>query len=640
MKIIHLFLTILILFSQLIQAQSTASAQNTGIIRGKIIAANKEAISYASISIFNNENELVQGSISEDNGAFEFNGLPFGELTIDIQYLGFITFKQSVTLDKKSKKINLGEITMKEDHQQLEEVTVTAEKSQYNLRLDKKVFNVGQDILSRGGSANDVLDQVPLVSVDPSGTVTLRGSSQVQILINGKRSGLTMNNALDQIPSDNIDRVEVITNPSAAYDASGSAGIINIILKKNKHLGLNGQLRASVGSPANHILLPSLNYKGKKLNLFSNFRWRYSDYNGTYTTKQRTTQNGISTFLDQHEDEDRHDDGRSGYIGGDYNFNDQNSITLAYFRSETKDTDLTFLTYNLKDDAQGESNILREGNSVENRDYNQLESNFTRTFKEKGRKFTIDLQYDFWNSNKAWDLLTSGDVDPSDFGTALRTNSKAGNKDFVVKSDYAHPLKNESKIEFGVKLETRIVYNDYNAEILKDDNWTNYNQIDNNIDYSEKIGAAYLQYQNKFKKLEYMFGLRSEYTLLDIKDDKNTFSKDSDYLNLFPSMHLSYSLSENNKVQWSYSRRINRPSLWSLFPFSEIKDFNLQEIGNPNLQPSFSNSLEISFLSVHDKLTINPAIYYRQTDKPISNFLSQDNQETFIIQPINIDKKE
>ncbi len=615
------------------------NAQSTATLKGKLIDNNLDVIPYASISLLDLEDKLIQGAISNEKGNFEFEDIAFQSYTLDIQYLGFKSIRQSVVFDKKNKKINLGNITLEEDQTQLDEVTITAEKSDYNIRLDKKVFNVGKDVLSQGGTAIEVLDQVPLVSVSPTGVVELRGSSNVQVLVNGKRSGLTMNNALDQIPGSNIERVEVITNPSASFDASGSAGIVNIILKKDKGMGWNGQLGVTVGTPANHMILPGINYKNKKFNLFSNFRWRYSDYNGDYTTKQTQTENGNTSYLDQVEDESRHDDGLSAYIGMDYYFDKYNSATLAFYRDQTKDTDETFLTYSLKDDFTT-SKIIRKGNSVEKRNYNQLESNYTRSFDKKGQKFTIDFQYDFWNSDKDWDLLTEGDLDEKDIATALRTSSETGSKDIVIRSDYSHPIANGSKFDLGVKLENRIVTNEYKAESFVNEQWSIFDNTDNSLEYGEKIAAAYLQYQSKWKGFEFMVGLRSEYTMLDINDEANIFSDKDDYLNLFPSTHLSYAFSEKNTLQVSYSRRINRPSLWNLYPFTEIKDFNLQQIGNPNLQPAFSDAMELAFLSTHDKITINPAIYFRHTIDPFSTYLSQNEQGTFIFQPVNIEAKE
>lgn len=499
-----LFLLMTMLCSSLIT--NAQSNDGKGYIHGRIKDANNEIIEYASATLMDLNEVFVQGTVSDENGYFEFENLAIDNYIIDFQYLGFKKEQINVSLTKKDKKMSVGLINLIEDSAQLEEVVVSAEKSAYNLRLDKKVFNVGEDVISQGGSAIDVLDQVPLVTVTPTGAVTLRGSSDVQILINGKRSGLTMNNALDQISSENIERVEVITNPSSKFDANGSAGIINIILKKNKGLGWNGQIRATLGTPAEHTVMPGVNYKGEKLNLFGNLRWRYSDYNGTYSTNQQTTENGLTNLLKLNQNEDRHDDGRSGYFGGDYYFNDKNSITLAYFRAETKDTDMTELNYNLSTEGNNTNELLRTGNSVENRNYNQLEFNYSHDFEEKNHQLTVDFQYDFWNSTKDWNLFTEGGSISENIGKELRTNNIAGSKDFAFKTDYTKPMKENAALETGLKIENRIVNNEFLAETLNNENWTVFNDINNAVDYGEKIAAAYMQFHNTWKAIEYQVG--------------------------------------------------------------------------------------------------------------------------------------
>lgn len=628
-----ILISIIILFVlQLVTAQ-------TGFVKGKLEDSKHNPISYATISLNNEAGELVTGTISDEKGNFILEELIFGALSIDIQFVGYKNFNKSIVLEKGNRKVDLGNIILQEDAAQLDEVTVTAQKSQFTYQLDKKVFNVGKDVISKGGSAIDVLNQVPSVSVDPGGTVSLRGNSGVQILINGKRSGLTMNNALDAIPVNTIERVEVITNPSASFDASGSAGIINIVLKKELGEGFNGQVTVQGGMPANHVIMPGLNYKGKKINLFSSLRWRYSDYNGEYKAIQRVTdEDGLTTNLNQFEDEDRHDDGRSGYFGADYYLNNKNTITAAYFRAETRDSDTTQINYGFENNDGSKTAIERRGGSVENRNYNQLEFNYIRTFDQKGKKWTVDFQNDFWNSNKDWNINTSGDLSGKNTVEKLRTNNIAGSKDYMLKTDFKQPLSEKSKIEFGVKGESRIVKNDYLAEDFTGDVWNTFDGIDNDIQYTEQIGAAYLQYESSFKKVEYMIGLRSEYTLIDIADEEQVFNENKDYLNLFPSAHLSYKLNDKNTFQGSYSRRINRPSLWSLYPFFEITDFNWQETGNPNLNPAFADALEVSFLGVRDKITINPSIYYRNTKADFEDYIEQNEKGIFITKPINIDR--
>ncbi len=621
-----------------LQVISQSKSQNKGVVSGRVIDENSEAIPYATVSLLNQQAEFVLGAISDEDGYFVIEEAPLETLVLEVSYLGFRKFSAEVPLSKREKKIDVGAIDLAPDAQQLKEIEVTAEKSKYSLRLDKKVFEVGQDVLSQGGSAVEILDQVPLVTVDPGGTIALRGNSQVQILINGRRSGLTMNNALDQIPSANIERVEVITNPSASFDASGSAGIINIVLKKNKDEGFSGQVRAVAGVPAEYQIMPGVNYKNQNINLFGNVRWRYSDYNGIYTTEQETYDGELTSYLSMQEDEDRHDDGRSVYFGGDYYLDDDNSFTLAYYRNETKDTDVTLLDYRLGSNGT-DQRVITDGNSEENRSYNQIEANYTHDFETEGEKLSIDFQNDFWDSTKDWLLETEEFSAAGENSRKIRTRSVASSKDYVLQSDYSRPIGEHSRLKVGLKGENRIVSNEYLAELKQTELWENYLGIDNDIDYAERIGAGYIEFGSQWKKIEWQLGLRGEMSAIEIDDAEGSFADSKSYFNLFPSAFASMPLNAKTSIQASYSRRINRPNLWLLYPFQEITDFNMQQIGNPNLDPTYTDGFELALLHMREKTTLSTAAYYKLHNDPFADFLFEQDGG-FIAQVINIDQRD
>ena len=620
------------LFLIFIISTSIAQSNNSSIV-GRIIDQQNLPVSYATVSIKDMEENLILGGITEDNGKFELDKVAMGEYLLEVSFLGYESYTTKIQLN--SKKLKLDDIVLSTNENMLNEVNIRAEKSQYNIRMDKKIFNVGKDVIAQGGTALDVLDQVPQVSVQPSGAVELRGSSAVQILINGRRSGLTMNNAIEQIATENIDRIEVITNPSARYDASGSAGIINIILKKDKGEGLKGEIRTTVGTPANYILMPSLSYKTSKLNLFGNIRWRYSDYNGIYTVNQTNT--GIDAFtLNSKEIEDRHDDGLTFYLGGDYIISENTNATLAYFRANTKDTDHTELDYELSRDEVNED-ILRTGNSLERRDYNQLEANIDHKFATEGSKLTFNLQYDFWNSKKDWDLTTTADELPDNIEANLRTENKAGSKDLVISADLDWPLWG-GKFAAGLKSENRKVDNTYLAETLKSEAWETYSEIDNDVDYREMISAGYVDYSHALNKLQVKFGLRAEQSNIKVDDAESIYIEDKNYFNLFPSAFASYPISEAIEIQAGYSRRINRPSLWDIYPFSELTNINVVATGNPDLDPSYTNGYEISGSIRSEKLSFNPGLYYRKTSDAMDTYVAQDEEDFFTTTPVNIEE--
>ena len=607
----------------LIQASIAVSAQKLTTITGTVMEdTNLEKLGYATV-VLKKDTSIVDLVVTENNGVFNIENIQTGSYNLEFSYVGYEDRQLNLEIDGSKRKINLGDIVLKIG--MLDEIEVVGEPtSNVSLRLDKKVFTVGKDVLTQSGSATDVLESVPSVAVDPTGAVSLRGNNNVLILINGKQSGLTLTQSLEQIPSSSIDRVEVITNPSSKFDAAGTAGIINIILKKNKDEGFSGSLRLITGIPAEHRVNGNLNYKKGKLNIFSNWGVRYSDYVGLYTKDLTITDdNGASSFLEQREDQDRHDDGILAYIGFDYSFNDKNSITAAYYRNGAKDTDETEIVYDYFT-TEKDSSLLTIGNSVQKRNYNQFEFNYSKAFDKEGRQLSVDFQYDFWNSVKDWDIKNSQEF-PNVFDIAtIETNTEERSDDIVARADFVTPITEKDNLELGVKYENRLVKNAFFAESFS--GATTKLLADNDIDYDEQIAAAYAQYGRSLKKFEFQVGLRLETTNITIEDAEDIYRQKFDYTRLFPSASMSYSLSDNKSFQLSYSSRISRPFLSYLNPFPEIQDFNFMFLGNPNLLPSFSDNLEFSFLFIGDKITVNPSLYYAYSTDHFQNFVSQNDE--------------
>lgn len=625
-----LITSILILFIPMFSLAQKAA------VSGKVQDnATKEAIPYVTISIQDNTSKTIAVGVTDDKGIFNFEELPNGKMTVSFNYIGYQNYIQTLEIISGKTKTELGTILLQADAVQLNTVEVTGQKSSVSLKLDKKVFEVGKDVLSQNGSAHDVLNGVPSVTVSPTGGISLRGNSSVLILINGRQSGLTQSNSLDQIAADQIERVEVITNPSSRYDASGSAGIINIVLKKNKKSGFSGQVRLVAGSPNDSRLNPSINFKSDKINIFSNFGLRSSDYVGLYTSNQFTTNNGNPNYLNHVQNEDRHDDGKLMYLGADYYIDEHRTITAAFLKNATRDDDKTRLLYDYSNANHIRDSLLtREGKSLEKRDYNQFEFNYTQTFKKPSKKWTIDVQYDWWNSDKKWNLLTQR-IDPETLAyPGIRTNSVGSSKDLLLQSDFIMPIDSVSVFEVGIKTEIRKVSSQFLAEQQEGNIWSIYQDIDNDLNYTETISSAYAQYSNKFKRFNYMLGLRTEFTKVSIADIKNTYNDDKKYNRLFPTVNLSYKF-ETSTLQLNYSKRINRPSLYALYPFNELTDLNAQYIGNPDLNPSYSDVFELAFLKTWKKFTLNPSVYYQWESGYIQDFTYREN-DIFFTTPINI----
>lgn len=638
MNIRLFFLFVLLCFNA--AAQPLSPEKNKGMISGRLTDhSSKLSIAYVTISIKDQAAKSVVFAMSNEKGFFKIEELPFGTFNIEFRFMGFQPLIKSVILTAAQSTAELGTLSLEEDKNLLKEVSINGEKSTLNLKLDKKIFEVGKDVLLQSGSLTELLNSVPSVAVSPSGTLSLRGNSNVFVLINGRRSGLTQGNALEQIPADHIERIEVITNPSSRYDASGSAGIINIILKKNKNTGFNGQARIVAGLPNDSRINPSLNYKSDKLNLFSTFGIRNTDYNGLYQTKQTITDQGKPTHLNQVQNEDRNDKGKLFYLGADYFINAQNTITAAFLRNATKDHDKTILNYDFSSSLATDSTIRRNGESRESRNYNQLEFNYTKTFKDAGKKLTVDMQYDFWNSDKNWELNTTRLSPVMATNAPIRTASIGSSKDFLLQTDFVQPLSTRSNLELGLKLEKRLVSSDFKAEEQLGDSWHIIDGIDNKMDYNELIGSAYTQFSSKIKKFSYLIGLRAEATKITIEDLGNEFNNKKDYLRLFPTLHTSYEFKTGSALQLSYSKRINRPSLYLLYPFNELTDFNAQFVGNPDLNPSYANVFEFSFLQKWGTLTFNPSLYYQYIKSPIQDYTYRNSNGVFISSAVNIDQE-
>ena len=600
----------------------------------------KQPLSYATVILKDSSHKIVEGVVTNDKGMFTFSKIATGNYDLEIQYIGFLTINKKISITATNKKINVGEIFLKEDTKTLDEIVVKAETSEVSLKLGKKVFRVGKDITSQSGSATDVLSNVPSVNVSPTGTVSLRGNANVQVMINGRRSALTQSQALEQLSADVIESIEVITNPSAKYDASGSAGIINIILKKNRKTGLNGQVRLVSGVPDDFRAIGNLNYKANKFNFFTNIGIRYTDYEGEYFKQQTTTENNITTFLNQREDEDRHDDGQLFYFGTDYYINDKNTITVAYYRNETEDTDVTNLFYDFSNSGVLSQSLQTIGNSKEERDYNQLEANYTKTFAKKGQKLTIDFQYDFWNSEKDWHLQTDEKFPTTSIAqTTIQTKGKGSTDDIVIQTDFKTPINKQSNFEIGAKFENRKITNEFLAEELINGQFEVIDNINNQLNYKEKIMSGYAQLNSKKEKFSYQLGLRLENTSIDIQASETTLNLKSNYTNLFPSATLGYEFKENFSGQINYSKRIGRPSLWQLNPFFQLKDFTSRFTGNPALKPSYTDAIELSLIYGGNKFRFNPSIYYSDTNDVFQYETIQNNEGVFIQSPINLDNE-
>tara|TARA_Y100000310_G_scaffold344750_1_gene459242 strand:- start:355 stop:2805 length:2451 start_codon:yes stop_codon:yes gene_type:complete len=608
---------LLLISATLAHAQSTVS--------GKLVDnSTKEPLAFATVSLLNqNDSSLVTGAVTDMDGKFLVK-VENGKYVARIQ---FVTYKMiEIPVELTGNARDLGTIGMSPSNTELDEVVVQAERTQMQLNLDKKVYNVGKDLSNLGGSASDMLDNLPSVAVDVEGNVQLRGSTNVRILINGKPSGLvglSSSDALRQLQSNLIESVEVITNPSARYDAEGQAGIINIILKKEQQKGFNGSFQATTGYPHNHGVGINMNFRKKWVNFFVNYGFDYRRAPGESFTKQQFFEEDSTYYTDQIYDRSRGGFSNNVRFGADFNVGEKSTLTaslLYRYSTDLNYNDLTITDYDINRNLG--LYTLRE-DTEEELDKNQEYSlNYVRDFELKDHKLTANIQYQDNYENEVSDIVqTVGTTEANATGDIFQNvDNVQGEKRLMLQADYVRPFGENAKMELGYRSTIREVYNDYLVENSEDGQV--YTQIDSftfDFSYQENVHAFYGIVSDQLDKMSWQLGLRAEITDIDAELTEAA-DLTYNYVNYFPSAFFTYKTKGLSQFQLSYSRRINRPRYRDLSPLSSFTNNRNFRIGNPELQPEFTDSYEFGYLQNFDKSSIYYGVYYRHTDDPIQRY--------------------
>lgn len=619
-------------------------------ISGTVIEkTTKQPLEYATITITDSKNpKAIAGGITNAKGNFVIEVAP-GIYNIKIEFISFkaIEFNQR----NLQKNVDLGTIALTEDAAQLNEVVVRAEKSTVEIKLDKKVYNVGQDMIVKGGTVSDVLENVPSVTVDVEGNVSLRGNENVRIFIDGRPSNsLNMAEALKQIPADAIDKVEVITNPSARYDAEGGAGILNIVLKKGKNLGFNGSFIASTGIPETYGLSANLNYKTEKLNFFTSTGYDYRTSQGaglTHSTLFDDAKN-ITGYTNEDKDTERLRKGISTKTGVEWTIAPNTFWTnsISYRDNRGSDNDLVY--YNSFDANKNFiSKRYRLSEGSDNSKDIELASNFLKNFNDDGHKLTVDFSYSK-NKDKENSLITDETIDSGNPASIDETLENQTQKQFQVQADYVLPFENGSQFEAGYKGN----FNNLDSQNLISEDGTIEegtinDYLSNTLEYKERINAFYTQYGFKLNKFSYLFGLRWEDTNIDINSlrEPNISYNTKKYNNFFPSAFINYEISDESSISLSYSKRLSRPRGRFLNPATNFSsNINLFR-GNPDLDPSFTDKFDIGYLKKWEKVTFSTSMYFENT-KNVFSFVRTEtgdyvgNNPVVLSSPINLAKEQ
>lgn len=619
----NITLSAFLLISTLVFSQRPQNARTQSVtISGKVVDKdNGRPLEYATFileSVRNPEN--VTGGITDIDGNFEIETRP-GMYNISIEYISYLTYKKENELIRANADLGTFELSL--DVERLDEVEVVAERTTVELRLDKKIYNVGQDLTVRGGTVSDVLDNVPSVSVDVEGNVELRGNGDVRILINGKPSaltGLNSTDALRQLPAESIEKVEVITSPSARYDAEGSGGIINIILRRSKLQGLNGALTGNVGYPEQYGLNGNLNFRTGDINFFTNAGYNYRNRPGNSfnATNFFDSDGNFTNSLTEDEETERISDRYTANFGVEWYVNETSSITQSlFFRESDESNESTNNFIQLNTDGSTSTGFRFDPESETDKTF-QYALNYDKQFNgNSDHKLTFDFQYE--ESDEVEEsLIVQNGFDSESVRTA------EDQRRVFFQTDYVQPIGKAGSFEIGYRGDFNKLNSDYDVEFISPtEEELGITNPSNVLDYKETINAFYTQYGNKFGKFSFLSGLRYETTRLIINQlETNDFNRNN-FDGWFPTLNVNYELSEMESFQFGYNRRIRRPRSFFLNPFpNRTSPTNLFQ-GNPSLIPSFSNQVDLGYLRRWEKVTINASVYFQRATNVIT-FITED----------------
>lgn len=604
-------------------------------VKGTLIdAEQKTPLEYATIGIFEpGTEELVVSTVTDFDGNFSFKVI---EGTYDIRF-EYISYESKILKDvviKENK--DFGKIEMKFKADELDEVTVVSETTQLEVRLDKKIYTLGQDLTVAGGTVTEALENVPSVGVDIEGNISLRGNENVRILINGKPSALAgfgNTDVLQQLPADAIEKVEVITSPSARYDAQGTAGIINLVLKREKTLGFNGSVRLQTGTPLNNRAAANLNWRTDKFNFFGNIGYAHRKPPGNAFFETNFTNDQPDNEANRIIEERDYSRNRKDFninLGTTYFFDYNTSFTASVFARTGEDEDVARNFNSTFNDDLFIDRRLRQENEFEDEESYQLSLNFNKKFDNEGHELDTEFQYseDFEDASA---IITEDVIEGEErFIPDENIIESEDQVEYLLQADYVRPM-GDAQFEAGFRINLENTKEPFFREFEESENTTVIDTVlTNNFEFDENVYAVYTQYGNKLGKFSFLLGLRYEYTQLkgnttseydlsvfeEILGEDVQLNFDNRFDGLFPTVNLIYELGEDENLTLGYNRRINRPRGWYLNPTPSLSSRTNIFQGNPSLRPAFANAFDLGYLKRWGKkFTLTGSVYYqRETD--------------------------
>jgi outer membrane receptor protein involved in Fe transport len=603
-------------------------------------STNAKPVEFANLALYSViDSSLVTGSITNIEGHFAFRHVPDGEYYLEIHFIGYEkkTVK-NIVLHENERRLNLGEIYLNITSFNLEAAEVVAKRSLTEYRLDRKVINVSQDISNTGASAAQVLEKSPSVRVDVEGNVTLRGSSNFTVFIDGKPSVLDGNEALQQIPANTIENIEVITNPSVKYDPDGTSGIININLKKNRLQGFSGIVDFTAATGEKYAADLYLNYKTGKFNFYGGIDWNDRKFPGEMRTERESYRSDTTEYRDSEGDQVWMRNGLNFKAGVDYNLSEKISLSLGgEYGDGGFGWDQLEKMYDYTIPAGSERYYINDNQFRWKRNFYSVNASYIQKFRQQGHQLSIFSFYSVRdgsqkqdqverNTDESWNPLTE---DPF----LLRSTEEGPSRRFRIEMDYVKPVFKSGKIEAGYHYRSGMESEDYFLETydynlggwMVDDRYTKATNFD------RSIHAIYGIFNNELKSFQYQLGLRGEYTYRKIEEINTGESSLVDRFDYFPSVHVAWNQSDENQFMASYSRRIDRPRGYYLEPFVTYVDESTRRIGNPDLLPEYTDSYEIGYLRALPEGSVMAEVYFRDTENEITRVTYYDQTSGYFI---------
>lgn len=627
MKIFNLIIIVLVTFASLFaQERQNNMGQANGRISGTVIdSESKQPIEYATVVLHKmRDSSVVTGCVTDKNGNFYFDKLNNGPHYLLISFIGYANKKiDSIFINPRKYEYDLGSVFISPKGITTGEVIIKSEREMISYNLDKKVIAVDKLITSTGGTALDIMQNIPAVNVDVDGNVSMRGNSNLTILIDGRPSGLSgisSTDVLTQIPASSIESVELVTNPSAKYDPDGTAGIINIILKKKSTFGFNGIVSGNLGTKDKYNSSLNVNLRNSYYNFFGSYDNRFGNSFSNSTSNRTNTINNSTSYIDQFQLGFNKNKMHNVNVGTDFFPDDFNTITLGFQYRDMKSDNSTNLD-NKNYDANKNLSRFFTRNSFATRNIKSYEYtlSYRKTFETKGKELTADFDF---SDNK---MGSNNNINQSDIGTSslpvLQQNiSSNTNKMYLAQLNYVTPLGDFGRVETGFKSTIKNVtsknsYLNYNNSTSS---WLSSTSLANNFKLNEQVHAIYGIWTSNLYSIKYQIGLRAEQVYFNSDIIDANLSYKNNYFSLYPTIHLGYDISQTNEISLSYSRRVDRPNNRQLNPFIDYSDSLNIVYGNPNLKPQYLNSYELGYATTLGVTSLTSNLFYRRTNNMIS----------------------